>query len=180
MVSLRCKIMVKSIADIHHINFSGIDLGYIDIDGELDETKMKLFNDDLKVIGLEILDEHEAILIEKVKHIIIEMVHYTDELPILTFSDYLSDKLQYDYNYVSNLFSKTKGITIQAFIINQKIERAKELILYNQLNFTKIAFLLNYSSAGHLSYQFKKITGLTCSEFKKIANAKNRKVLNDL
>ena len=82
---------------------------------------MELFNDDLKVIGLEILDEHEAILIEKVKHIIIEMVHYTDELPILTFSDYLSDKLQYDYNYVSNLFSKTKGITIQAFIINQKI-----------------------------------------------------------
>jgi AraC-like DNA-binding protein len=158
--------MVKSIADIHHINFSGIDLGYIDIDGELDEKKMELFNDDLKVIGLEILDEHEAILIEKVKHIIIEMVHYTDELPILTFSDYLSDKLQYDY--------------IQAFIINQKIERAKELILYNQLNFTKIAFLLNYSSAGHLSYQFKKITGLTCSEFKKIANEKNRKALNDL
>lgn len=180
MVSLRCKLMVKSIADIQKINYSNIELGFIDLVEELDEERKKAFNEDLKIIGLEILDHTDAILIEKIKNIIIEMVHYTDELPKIPFSDYLAEKLHYDYNYLSHLFTKTKGITIQEFMIQHKIERAKEMILYNQNTFTEIAYILNYSSIAHLSNQFKKVTGLTPSKFKEIANERSRNNLSDI
>jgi AraC-like DNA-binding protein len=172
--------MVKSIADLQHINYSNIELGFIDLVEELDEERKNAFNTELKIIGLEILDHSDAILIEKVKNIIIEMVHYTDELPRIPFSDYLAEKLHYDYNYLSNLFTKTKGITIQEFMIQHKIERAKEMILYNQNNLTEIAYILNYSSVAHLSNQFKKVTGLTSSQFKAIAKEKSRNNLCDL
>lgn len=180
MVSLRCKLMVKSIADLQGIHYSNIELGFIDLVEELDEERKNAFNKDLKIIGLEILDDADAILIEKIKNIIIEMVHYTDELPKIPFSDYLAEKLHYDYNYLSNLFTKTKGVTIQEFIIQHKIERAKEMILYDQNTLTEIAYILNYSSVAHLSNQFKKVTGLTASSFKAIASEKNRKNISDI
>ena len=110
--------------------------------------------------------------IEKIKNVIIEMVHYTDELPKINFSVYLSDKLNYDYTYLSNLFSETEGTTIEQFILLHKIERVKELIIYDELNLTEIAFKLHYSSVSHLSSQFKKITGLTPSFFKSLKNKK--------
>lgn len=180
MVSMRCKLMVKSIADLQGIRYSNIELGFIELEEELDEKTTKTFNDDLKRIGLEILNKNDAILIEKIKNIIIEMVHYSDEIPKVHFSDYLSEKLHYDYHYLSNLFTKTKGITIQEFVIQHKIERAKEMILYNNNNLTEIAYILNYSSVAHLSNQFKKVTGLTPSLFKAIASEKNRKNICDI
>jgi AraC-like DNA-binding protein len=168
--------MVKSIIDFHKIKYLKIDIGYIDLAEGISILNMRKLNSDLKMVGLEILDHNDSILIEKVKQIIIEMVHYSDELPKLTFSIYLSEKMQYDYNYVSNLFSKLTGITIQHYILEQKIERVKEMILYDQYSFAEIAQILNYSSPAHLSVQFKKMTGFTCSSFKKLSNEKKKNI----
>ena len=129
--------------------------------------------------GLELMDNQRAILVEKIKNIIIELVHYTDEIPKLSFSDYLSEKLNHNYSYLSNLFSEVKGTTIEHFIIIHKIERVKELIIYDELNLSEIANKLHYSSVAHLSTQFKKITGLTPSFFKSL-KIKKRTVLENL
>ena len=118
--------------------------------------------------GLELMDDKKAVLIEKIKNVIIEMVHYTDELLKVNFSDFLSEKLNYDYTYLANLFSEVQGTTIEKFIISHKIERVKELIIYDELNLTEIAWKMHYSSVAHLSNQFKKITGLTPSHFKNL------------
>ncbi|MEJ7677385.1 MAG: AraC family transcriptional regulator [Segetibacter sp.] len=117
--------------------------------------------------GLELTDDKTIILFEKIKNVIIEMIHYADELPPTNFSDYLSEKLNYNYTYLSNLFSEIKGITIEHYIIAHKIERAKELLIYEGLTLTEIAYKLHYSSVAHLSNQFKKVTGLTPSFLKK-------------
>jgi YesN/AraC family two-component response regulator len=119
--------------------------------------------------GLELMDDRKAMLVEKIKAVIIEMVHYTDELPKINFSDYLSEKLKHDYTYMSNLFTEIQGITIEKFMIAHKIERVKELIIYNEANLTEIAWIMHYSSVAHLSNQFKKITGLTPSNFRQLA-----------
>ena len=111
---------------------------------------------------------------EKIKDVIVEMVHYTDEFPKVNYSNYISEKLHQDYTYLSNIFSEVKGITIQQYIINHKIERVKELLLYDELNLSEIAYLLNYSSVAHLSGQFKKVTGLTPSMFKRIVDKRRR------
>jgi AraC-like DNA-binding protein len=117
-------------------------------------------------------------LIEKIKNVIIEMIHHRDELPKINFSNYLSEKLDYDYTYLSNLFSETEGITIEHFILRHKIERVKELIIYNELNLTEIAWKLQYSSVGALSNQFKKITGLTPSFFKSLKHKRRKTIEN--
>src|SRR5690606_37758582 len=116
--------------------------------------------------GLELMDDKRAIVIEKIKNVIIDMIHHTDELPKVKFSIFLSEELDYDYTYLANLFSQTEGITIQQFILNHKIERIKELIIYNELSLSEISFKLNYSSAAALSHQFKKVTGLTPTFYK--------------
>jgi AraC-like DNA-binding protein len=118
------------------------------------------------------MDDKKAILIERIKNVIVEMVHYADDLPKTNFSDFLSAELNYDYNYLSNIFSETQGVTIEHFIILHKIEKVKELIIYNELNLTEIAWKLRYSSAAHLSSQFKKITGLTPSYFRSLKKKK--------
>jgi AraC-like DNA-binding protein len=120
--------------------------------------------------GLELMDDKRAILIEKIKNVIVEMIHYSDGQATVNYSDYISEKLHHDYTYLSNVFSEVKGITIQQFILLHKIERVKELIIYGELNMTEIAWKMNYSSVAHLSNQFKKITGLTPSHFKKMKN----------
>ena len=125
------------------------------------------------------MDDKKAMLVEKIKNVIVEMVHYADELPETNFSDYLSEKLNHNYTYLSNLFSEVKGITIEHYIIIHKIEKVKELIIYDELNLTEIAYKLNYSSVAHLSNQFKKITGLTPSFFKKLKD-KRRSPLEDV
>jgi AraC-like DNA-binding protein len=128
---------------------------------------------------LKLLDDKKSILIEKIKNVIIEMVHYADELPKQNFSDYISEKLGYDYTYLANTFSEVKGITIQHYIINHKIEKAKELLLYDELNLTEIAYKLNYSSVAHLSNQFKKVTGLSPSFYKQLGQ-KRKQNLEDI
>ena len=125
------------------------------------------------------MDDKKAMLVEKIKRVVIEMVHYTDELPETNFSNYLSEKLNHNYNYLSNLFTEVKGTTIEHYIIIHKIEKVKELIIYNELNLSEIAFKMHYSSVAHLSKQFKKITGLTPSFFKSL-KSKRRSSLEDM
>ncbi len=168
MVSLRCKMVVKAAAEELNIPYSNVDLGFIEIDEKLSESVLEKFKAKLLKSGLEILDDKRSILIEKIKNVVIEMVHYADEFPKVNFSTYLSEKLGYDYTYLSNLFTEVKGTTIQEFIILHKIEKAKELIMYNEMSIADIAYTLNYSSAAHFSTQFKKVTGLTPSFFKKL------------
>ncbi|MFL5787528.1 MAG: helix-turn-helix domain-containing protein [Flavisolibacter sp.] len=168
MVSLRCKLIVKSELEKMHLPFTIVELGEVEITMELSTKQQQELKTSLLKFGLELLEDKKSILIEKIKNIIVEMIHYTDEPPILNFSAYLSEKLHYDYNYLSNLFSEVKGITIEHFIISHKIERAKELLIYNELTLTEIAEKLHYSNVSHLSNQFKKVTGLTPTFFKKM------------
>jgi AraC-like DNA-binding protein len=125
------------------------------------------------------MDDKRAVLIEKIKNAVIEMVHHSDETIKVNFSDYLSEKLNHDYTYLANLFSEIQGITIEHFIINHKIERIKELIIYDELNITEIAWKMNYSSVAHLSNQFKKVTGISPSHFKQMKD-KQRSQIEDI
>ncbi len=168
MVSIRCKMVVKSELDKLGLHYLIVDLGEVEIRERLTTEKRELLKVALLKSGLELMDDKKAILIDKIKTIIVEMVHYTDEPLKINFSDYLSEKLNYDYTHLANLFSETTGITIEHFIIAHKIERVKELLLYDELNLSEISYLLNYSSVAHLSNQFKKVTGLTPSFFKKL------------
>ena len=170
MVSTRCKLVVKDILKKMNLHFVVVDLGEIDIMENISEVQRTELNMLLKDAGLELMDDKRAVLIEKIKNVIIEMIHYTDETPKVNYSDFIAEKLHHDYTYLSNIFSEVKGITIQQFIIIHKIERAKELMLYDELNLTEISYKLNYSSVAHLSNQFKKITGLTPSQFKLLKN----------
>jgi AraC-like DNA-binding protein len=166
MVSLRCKMAVKEALKKLGLHFVHVDLGAIELLEELSAEQRAQLNAMLRKSGLELMDDKKAILIEKIKNEIVEMVHNA-ETPLKTnFSVHLAEKLQYDYTYLSNLFSEVVGTTIEHFIIAHKIERVKELILYDELNLTEISYLLNYSSVAHLSNQFKKVTGLTPSHFK--------------
>jgi YesN/AraC family two-component response regulator len=145
-----------------------VELGEVTIVEDITpEMQCKLSKSLLKY-GFELLEDKKSILIERIKNIIVEMIHYSEEPPLLNFSSFLSEKMKYDYNYLSNLFSEVKGTTIEHYIISHKIERAKELLIYNELSLTEIADKLHYSSVAHLSNQFKKVTGLTPSFFKKM------------
>ena len=173
MVSIRCKIIVKQVLDNLGLHYTVVELGEVDIQEDISGKKQEELKAALLVSGLELMDDQKAILIEKIKNVIVEMVHYTDDLPKVNFSTYISKKLNYDYNYLSNLFSEVKGITIEHFIIAHKIELAKELLIYNELSLTEIAHKLHYSSVAHLSNQFKKVTGLTPTFFK---NMKHKRI----
>ena len=168
MVCLRCKMVVESVLQNMGVNITIVELGEVQTRDELSQIQLDQLKHSLLRFGLELMEDKKSMFVEKIKNIIIEMIHYSDELPETNFSDYLSEKLNYDYNYISNLFSEIKGTTIEHYIITHKIERAKELLIYNELNLTDIAFKLHYSSVAHLSKQFKKITGLTPSFFKKM------------
>ncbi|MFI5220079.1 MAG: helix-turn-helix domain-containing protein [Bacteroidia bacterium] len=168
MVSIRCKMIVKAELDNMGLHHTIVELGEVEIKEQIPGKKFNALKAALLKSGLELMDDKKAMLIEKVKNVIVEMVHYTDELPKTNFSDYLSKKLDHDYTYLSNLFSEVKGITIEHFIISHKIERVKELLVYNELTLSEIAWKLHYSSVAHLSNQFKKVTGLTPSFFKKM------------
>jgi len=168
MVSARCKIVVKEELKKLGLHFMVIDLGEVEIMENISAEQREQVKIALHNLGLELMDDKRAMLIEKIKTVIIEMVHHTDEMIKLNFSDYLSEKLNYDYTYLSNLFSEVQGTTIEQFIISHKIERIKELIIYGELNITEISWKMNYSSVAHLSNQFKKVTGLSPSHFKKL------------
>jgi len=168
MVSHRCKMMVIDELKKVGLQHTAVDLGMVETLQDLSEEQRALLKENLLKSGLELLDDKKSILIERIKNLIVEMVHYSDQLPDLNYSEYISNKLEYDYTYLSNIFSEVKGTTIQQFIIIHKIERVKELLLYDELNLTEIAYKLHYSSVAHLSNQFKKVTGLSPSFFKKL------------
>ncbi|SMO32933.1 Helix-turn-helix domain-containing protein [Solitalea koreensis] len=170
--------MVKEELKKLGIPYATVDLGEVEIREDITDQQREQVKIALLESGLELMDDKKAMLIEKIKNTIIEMVHHTDELPKINFSDYLSEKLDYDYTYLANLFSETEGTTIERFIILHKIERVKELIIYDELNLTEIALKLHYSSVAHLSHQFKKMTGLTPSFFKSLKHKKRTMLEN--
>ena len=178
MVSLRCKMMVKEELKKLGLKYMVVDLGMAEINDDITMEQKKLLKKNLLKSGLELLDDKKSILIEKIKNVITEMIHYTDELPKENDSDYISKKLGYDYTYLANIFSEVNGITIQHFIIVNKIERVKELLLYDELNLTEISYKLHYSSVAHLSNQFKKITGLSPSFYKKLKKKRKNNLEN--
>ena len=179
MVSLRCKMIVKEELKKLGLHFIIVDLGEIDIMEDISNEQREQLKMALLESGLELMDDKKAILVDRIKNVIIEMIHYSDGMPNINYSTYISDKLSFDYTYLSNIFSEMKGITIQQFIIMHKIEMVKELLLYGELNLTEIAYKMDYSSVAHLSNQFKKITGLSASQFKKLKD-KKRSLIEDI
>ena len=166
MVSNRCKMLVKEELKKLGLHFIVVDLGEVDIMEDITPAQVVLLKTALQDSGLELMENKKAILIEKIKNVVIEMVHHPGEENRIKFSVFLAEKLDYDYTYLANMFSEVQGATIEQFIILHKVERIKELIMYDELNISEIAILMNYSSVSHLSKQFKKTTGLSLSHFK--------------
>lgn len=166
MVSRRCKMWVEYVMKQNQIPYISVHLGRVETKGAISESQYQRIESKLELSGLSIITDKTTILIEKIKIIIINAIHEDGEHFKTNFSDYLSNKLNYNYTYLSTLFSKSEGTTIEHFIIAHRIERVKELITDNELNMAEIAFKMEYSSAAHLSNQFKKQTGMTPSSFR--------------
>ncbi|SOD92546.1 helix-turn-helix domain-containing protein [Spirosoma fluviale] len=179
MVSMRCKLVVQATLDKLGLDHERIELGEVELKEAITKEQWNELNSALLTVGLELTDNRKAILIERVKTVIIDLVHYASDIPKINNSNYISEKLHYDYTYLANLFSEVTGFTIEKYIINHKIERVKELLLYDELTLTQIANKLNYSSVAHLSAQFKKVTGLTPSLYKQLSFNK-RTALEDV
>jgi AraC-like DNA-binding protein len=171
--------VVKSELDKLGVNYTTVELGEADIRESLSPAQLDRLSLALKKSGLELMDDKKSILVEKIKAVIIELVHYNEEQIRLNLSDYLSEKLNHNYTYLANLFSEVKGTTIENFYLAHKIEKVKELLVYDELNLTEIAYKLHYSSVAHLSNQFKKMTGLTPSHFKNLKH-KRRSTLENM
>ncbi len=167
MVSLRCKMIVQQQLDRIGILYLSVDLGMVETKNPLTDCQLDELRQSLQQVGLEILENKKCILIDKIKNVITEMIHYNEGVSKINHSHFISKKLGYDYTYLSNIFSEIEGSTIQQFILIHKIKKVKELLLYNELSLKEISHRMNYSSASHLSNQFKKITGLTPSLFYK-------------
>jgi len=172
MVCIRCKMIVKSELEKLGLHDITIELGEAEIREEISAEQLATLSEALEKSGLKLMDDKKNILVEKIKTIIIELVHYNDEQIKINLSDYLSEKLNYNYTYLANLFSEAKGASIEQFYLAHKIEKVKELLVYDELNLTEIAWKLHYSSVAHLSNQFKKITGLTPTHFKSLKSQK--------
>jgi AraC-like DNA-binding protein len=179
MVSNRCKMAVKEELRKLGLHFIVVDLGEVEIMENISAEQREQMKTALSISGFELMDDKKAILIEKIKTAVIKMVHHSSENIKTNFSDYLSEKLNHNYTYLANLFSEVQGTSIEHFIIAHKIERIKELIIYDELNITEIAWEMNYSSVAHLSNQFKKVTGLTPSHFRTMKD-KRRTSIEDI
>lgn len=179
MVCIRCQMVVKSELEKLGLHYIDVKIGEANIIEQILPEQLEQLDIALRKSGLHVMDNKKSILVEKIKTVIIELVHYSDKQIKVNLSDYLSENLHYNYTYLANLFSEVKGITIEKFYLTHKIEKVKELIVYDDLNLTEIAYKLHYSSVSHLSNQFKKVTGLTPSHFKKLKN-KRRSTLEDV
>lgn len=179
MVCIRCQMAVKAELDKLGLHHTRVEIGETEIMEELSAEQRDILSNSLRMIGLELLEDKRNIMVEKIKTIIIELVHYNEDQIKTNLSDYLSEKLNHNYTYLSNLFSEIKGTTIEKYYLSNKIEKVKELLVYDELNLTEIAWKMHYSSVAHLSNQFKKMTGLTPSHFKNLKN-KNRSTLENM
>lgn len=180
MVCHRCKMVVKSELEKLGLHPVTVALGEVALEEKkLSTQQINALSAVLKSLGFGLIDDKQSKLIEQIKTFIIETIHYSDEVPEKKFSELLTRHLHHDYSYISNLFSGVEGITIEQYIINQRIEKAKELLLYKELSLSQVALQLGYSSTAHLSSQFKKITGLTPTQFKQLG-VKGRKSIDDL
>ncbi|HTJ49907.1 MAG TPA: AraC family transcriptional regulator [Cyclobacteriaceae bacterium] len=180
MVCDRCKLVVNQEFQKLGIKPLSTTLGMVELQNLLSEEQRQQIKSSLELVGFELLDDKKSLLIEKIKNVIIDVVHHNkNKPPKANYSDYIAQQIGKDYSYLSGLFSEIEGITIEHYIINQKIERVKELLVYNELTLSQIAMEMDYSSIAHLSNQFKKVTGLTPSHFKKIGILK-RKALDQI
>ena len=179
MVCIRCKMVVKEELAKLGLHSTSVELGETEVLENISSEQREQIKTALLKWGLELMDDNKSVLIQKIKNVIIELVHYSEEPLTINFSEYLSGKLNHDYTYLANLFSEVQGTTIEKFLIAHKVERVKELLVYNEMNLTEIAYHMHYSSVAHLSAQFKKVTGLTPSHFKKLKN-KRRSMLDDM
>ncbi len=179
MVCIRCTIVVKDLLTKLGLHYSRVELGEADIIEDLSPAQRDQLGSELLRFGLELLNDKKSVLIQKIKNCIIELVHYSEEQLNINLSDYLSRELKYDYTYLANLFSETQGTTIEKFLITHKIERVKELLVYNEFTLTEIARVMHYSSVAYLSTQFRKVTGLTTSHFKRLKGTR-RSMLEEL
>jgi len=179
MVCIRCKMVVADELSKLGLKYVTIELGEVDTMEEISPVQREQFRAALLRSGLELMDDKKSILIQKIKTIIIELVHYSEEPLVTNLSTYIAERLQHDYTYLANLFSEVQGTTIEKFFISHKIERVKELLVYDELSLTEIAYKMHYSSVAHLCTQFKKTTGLTPSHFKSLKD-KRRSMLEDL
>ena len=170
MVCIRCQMVVREELKKLGLHYVEVKIGEANIIEDILPEQMDKLDIALKKSGLELMDSRKSVIVEKTKNAIIELVHYTDDQIKVNLSDYLSERLNYDYTYLANLFSEVKGTTIEKFFLAHKIEKVKEMIVYDELTLTEIAYRMHYSSVAHLSNQFKKITGLTPSYFKKLGN----------
>lgn len=179
MVCIRCKMVVKEELTKLGLHYTVVELGEAEITESLSAIQRDQIKSALLKSGLELMDDKKSVLIERIKNVLVELVHYSEEPLAINLSGYLSQKLNHDYTYLANLFSEVQGTTIEKFFIAHKIERVKELLVYNELNLTEIAYKMHYSSVAHLSAQFKKVTGLTPSHFKLLKD-KRRSMLEDM
>jgi len=179
MVCIRCQMVVKAELEKLGVRYVDVLIGEANTVEDVSKEQLERLDIALRKSGLQLMDDKRSILVEKIKSAVIELVHYTDEQIKTNLSDFLSEKLNYDYTYLANLFSEVKGITVEKFYLTHKIEKVKELIVYDELNLSEIAYKMHYSSVAHLSNQFKKITGLTPTHFKMLKN-KRRRTLEDV
>ncbi|MFT3980549.1 MAG: AraC family transcriptional regulator [Ferruginibacter sp.] len=179
MVCSRCKMVVKTEIEKTGLQPISIELGEVELKRQPTKEQIQQLSTSFKSLGFEIIDDKKVQIIEKIKNAIVSLVHHSDEELKTNLSAYITTQLQHDYNYLSNLFSEVEGTTIEKYFIAQRIERAKELLVYNELTLSEIAFQLGYSSSAYLSNQFKKVTGLTPSHFKSLKEHK-RKNIEDL
>lgn len=179
MVCIRCKMVVKDELAKLGLHYTTVELGEAEVVENISAGQHDMIKVALLKSGLELMDDKKSVLIQKIKNVIVELVHYSEEPLTINFSEFLSQKLDHNYTYLSNLFSEVQGTTIEQFLISHKIEKVKELLVYDELNLTEISYLLHYSSVAHLSAQFKKVTGLTPSHFKQLRE-KRRAMLDDM
>ena len=176
MVSNTCKLVVKDALNKINLHYIFINLGEVEVMENISKNQREQLKESLQKMGLELMNDKKTILIEKVKDTIVEMIHYADNMIKVNFSDYLSEKLNYDYTYLSNLFSEVQGTNIQSFVVLLKVERVKELITYDELSISEIAYKMNYSSVAHLSNQFKKVTGFSPTYFKHLREKRRQNI----
>jgi AraC-like DNA-binding protein len=178
MVCIRCKMVVREELKKLGLNYITVNLGEIEIMEKISARQRDQFKIAMLKSGLELMDNKKSMLIEKIKNVVVQLVHHTDKQLKTNFSVFLSQQLGYDYTYLANIFSEVQGTTIEKFLISHKIERAKELLVYDELNLTEIALKLHYSSVSHLSNQFKKVTGLTPSHFRQLKDKRRNNIEN--